>query len=60
MVKRVSRKSWTKKCKKISGNDDEYAKALDMTRQTKTCFENWAATNNFEETKNDYKQSIKK
>lgn len=41
MIKRASQSSWQKRCKKISGDDNAYAKALASAEPFKTCLENW-------------------
>lgn len=51
MIKRVSQSSWQKRCKKISGDDNAYDKALAAGQPFKTCIENW---NGAEEIKKSY------
>lgn len=42
MIKRVSHASWQKRCKKVSGDDNAYSKAVEAKEEFETCFENWS------------------
>lgn len=65
-LKRDSQKAFQRKCKKISGDDNAYAKAMEAKDQVKVCIRKWTESedileslHNAERTQN-YKPFIKK
>lgn len=42
MIKRAIRSSWEKRCKKISGDDNGFTKAMEAKDQANACIDNWA------------------
>jgi len=55
MIKRVSKSSWQKRCKKISGDDNAYDKAIAAGETFVTCIENWGGV---EEIKKSFNRSM--
>lgn len=41
MLKRDSQGAFRRKCKKLTGDDNAYAQAVEAQKQSKTCASNW-------------------
>lgn len=57
MIKRVSKSSWQNRCKKISGDDTAFAKALTGKDEFETCFENWQGVDEIMKSVNHTKET---
>lgn len=66
MIQRVVVASYQRKCKKISGDDNAYIKALEAAKPFETCVSSWAESEKFDEQytlaqqSGDFKPALKK
>lgn len=66
MLKRVSLEAYQRKCKKITGDDNGYAKMMETQEQMQTCVTNWMESEKITESykradiTKDYKPFFKK
>lgn len=65
MIKRVMESSWQKRCKKISGDDDGFAKVEKAFEESEACFKSYTGYDEFEtsynqsQTTGDFKPMFK-
>lgn len=52
MLKRDSQAAFQRKCKKVTGDDNGYAKMMETQEQVKACVANWMESENIMESYN--------